>query len=135
MRKLRSCCLADGPYGEEPRAPGQKEKSEPGPGDRPLLAAGLVLAVLAQRRGWAPPLWAALCAGAVLRIAAMAWAVADQSQPYDFANDFSEAAGKVLDGLNPTMHMREGGWHFLPFLAYVLAGQQGLGELVGLSWG
>ncbi|MDA0633677.1 hypothetical protein OUY22_09630 [Nonomuraea sp. MCN248] len=100
----------------------------------PPLVAGLVLALVAQRRGWSPPLWAALALGAVLRVIAMAWAAQDPAQPYDFAVDFSEAADEVLAGRNPTTHMRDGGWHFLPFLAYVLAGQKELGDLLGLSW-
>lgn len=100
----------------------------------PPLVAGLVLAIVAQRRGWAPPLWAALALGAVLRVIAMVWAAQDPSQPYDFAWDFTMAADEVLAGRNPTTHMREGGWHFLPFLAYVLAGQRELGDLLGLSW-
>lgn len=100
----------------------------------PPLVAGLVLAIVAQRRGWAPPLWAALATGAVLRVVVMLWAAQDPSQPYDFANDFSGAADEILAGRNPTTHMREGGWHFLPFLAYVLAGQKELGDLLGLSW-
>ncbi|MFG1945655.1 hypothetical protein [Nonomuraea sp. NPDC048826] len=100
----------------------------------PPLVAGLVLALVAQRRGWAPPLWAALGVGAVLRIVAMAWAAQEPVQPYDFGVDFPMAADEVLAGRNPTTHMREGGWHFLPFLAYVLAGQRELGDLLGLSW-
>ncbi|SDJ96492.1 hypothetical protein [Nonomuraea jiangxiensis] len=100
-----------------------------------LLVAGLVPALVAQRRGWAPSLWVALGVGAALRIAVMFWATKDPSQPYDFAVDFPAAADHVLDGLNPTTHMREGGWHFLPFLAYVLAAQRELGDLLGLSWG
>ncbi len=100
----------------------------------PLLAAGLVAALLAQRRSWAPPLWAALAVGAVLRVAVMLLAAADSGQPYDFAHDFPDAADAVRAGLEPTTHLREGGWHFLPFLAYVLAGQRELGEALGLSW-
>ncbi|MEO3873745.1 hypothetical protein ABGB18_33455 [Nonomuraea sp. B12E4] len=100
-----------------------------------LLVAGLVLALAAQRKGWAPPLWVALCAGAALRIAVMVAVTKDPSQPYDFGVDFPDAADNVLAGLNPTTHMREGGWHFLPFLAYVLAAQRELGDLLGLSWG
>ncbi|MGP3929573.1 hypothetical protein [Nonomuraea sp. KM88] len=100
----------------------------------PPLAVGFALAVLAQRKGWAPPLWAALCAGAVLRVLTMLLAPHTAVQPYDFEHDFRDAANAVLDGVNPTMHLREGGWHFLPLLAYVLAGQQELGETLGLSW-
>ncbi|NBE95350.1 hypothetical protein FE391_17375 [Nonomuraea sp. KC401] len=100
----------------------------------PPLAVGFALAVFAQRRGWSPPLWVALCAGAVLRVLAMLLAPQMAVQPYDFEHDFRDAANAVLDGQNPTMHLREGGWHFLPLLAYVLAGQQELGETLGLSW-
>ncbi|MFI7610098.1 hypothetical protein ACIBP6_02535 [Nonomuraea terrae] len=101
----------------------------------PPLVVGLVLAVIAGRRGWAPPLWVALAAGAVLRLAVMLTAANDTAVPYDFGHDFVDAGNAVLNGQNPTMHLREGGWHFLPFLAYVLAGQLRLGEILGLSWG
>ncbi|GLW09463.1 hypothetical protein Misp01_45920 [Microtetraspora sp. NBRC 13810] len=99
----------------------------------PLLA-GLVVALVAERRNWAPPLWAALCAGAVVRLVIMLAAAQDPAQPYDFIHDFPDAADAVRDGFNPTMHLRDGGWHFLPLLAYVLAGQRELGDLLGLSW-
>ncbi|MCG5216831.1 hypothetical protein [Streptosporangium sp. KLBMP 9127] len=99
----------------------------------PLLA-GLALALVAGRRGWAPPLWVALGVGTVLRLVLMAVAAQDPVQAYDFDQDFRQAADTVLDGRNPAMHMREGGWHFLPLLAYVLAAQRELGELLGLSW-
>ena len=100
----------------------------------PPLVAGLLAALLAERRGWAPPLWVAIGVGAVLRLVVMFAASADPIQQYDFDVDFRGAADAVLNGLNPTMHMREGGWHFLPFLAYVLAGQRELGGLLGVPW-
>lgn len=101
----------------------------------PPLVAGLVLAVIAGRRGWAPPLWVALAVGAALRLLVMLISAGDPVVPYDFGTDFVDAGNAVLNGQNPTMHLREGGWHFLPFLAYVLAGQLKLGDLLGLSWG
>jgi hypothetical protein len=100
----------------------------------PPGAAGLVAALLAQRRSWAPPLWVALAVGAALRVVVMLLAAADTAQPYDFAHDFPDAADAVRAGLEPTTHLRYGGWHYLPFLAYVLAGQRELGEALGLSW-
>ncbi|MBF8185049.1 hypothetical protein ITP53_04710 [Nonomuraea sp. K274] len=100
----------------------------------PPLAVGLALALLAGRRGWAPPLWAALAVGAALRVFVMLVAAHDPAQPYDFDQDFPLAGDSVLRGENPAMHVREGGWHFLPLLAYVLAGQIELGQLLGLSW-
>jgi hypothetical protein len=100
----------------------------------PPLVTGLALALFAGRRGWAPPLWAALAVGAALRIVIMLIAADDPVQPYDFEYDFRDAGEAVLQGQNPTTHLREGGWHFLPFLAYVLAGQVELGQLLGLPW-
>lgn len=100
----------------------------------PPLLAGLVLALLAGRRGWSPPLWVALCVGAALRLLILVLVAQQSGQPYDFQHDFAGAAAHIREGRNPTMHMREGGWHFLPPLAYVLALQQYLGELLNLSW-
>lgn len=101
----------------------------------PPLIVALVAALVAGRRGWAPPLWLSLSVGAALRLLIMIFAVLDSAEPYDFKHDFTGAADHVLDGHNPTLHMREGGWHFLPLLAYVLAGQRLLGDLLGLPWG
>ncbi|MFG2086892.1 hypothetical protein [Spirillospora sp. NPDC048824] len=99
------------------------------------LVAGLALGVLAARRRWAPPLWAAVAVGAVLRAAMMLIAAQDTWQPYDLAVDFPATADAVLDGRDPLFELREGGWHFLPLLAYLLAGVRALGDLLGLPWG
>ncbi|TDC56366.1 hypothetical protein E1281_07690 [Actinomadura sp. KC345] len=61
-------------------------------------------------------------------------AAQDSWQPYDLAIDFRDTADAVRDGQDPLFELREGGWHFLPFLAYLLAGARELGELLGLSW-
>ncbi|MEU8796529.1 glycosyltransferase 87 family protein [Spirillospora sp. NPDC048819] len=98
------------------------------------LAAGLALALLAARRRWAPPLWAALAVGAALRAVVMLIAAQDAWQPYDLAVDFPATADAVLDGKDPLFELREGGWHFLPLLAYLLAGVRALGDFVGLPW-
>ena len=98
------------------------------------LAGGLALALLAERRRWAPPLAVALAVGAVLRLAVMSIAAQDSWQPYDLAIDFRDTADAVRGGNDPLFELREGGWHFLPFLAYLLAGVRELGELLGLSW-
>ncbi|RKS70921.1 hypothetical protein BZB76_5401 [Actinomadura pelletieri DSM 43383] len=98
------------------------------------LVAGLALALLAERGRWAPPLAVALAVGAVLRVTVMLIAAQDTFQPYDLDEDFRSTADTVLDGRDPLFHLREGGWHFLPMLAYVLAGVRYLSELVGLPW-
>jgi hypothetical protein len=98
------------------------------------LAVGLALALLAAGRSWAPPLWVALAVGTALRLLVFAIAAGDSFQPYDLAHDFLDTADAVRAGHDPLVYVREGGWHFLPFLAYVLAAQRELGDLLGLSW-
>ncbi|MFD0854768.1 hypothetical protein ACFQ07_21190, partial [Actinomadura adrarensis] len=98
------------------------------------LVGGLILGWLAWYRRWAPPLAVALSVGAVLRIVVMAIAVQDSWQPWDLVEDFRSTADTVLDGRDPLTYLREGGWHFLPLLAYLLAGVRWVGELFGIPW-
>jgi hypothetical protein len=100
-----------------------------------LLAGALVLAVVAERRGWAPSARTALLTGAALRLALVLLAAGDTARPYDFANDFRDTANNILTGHDPVLNIREGGWHFLPLLAYVFAGALRLGQLIHVSWG
>lgn len=98
------------------------------------LVAGLGLALLAARRGWAPPLAVAILVGAALRLAIMVIAAQDSWQPWDLVQDFRSTADTVRDGREPVAYLREGGWHFLPFMAYVLAAERELGLLLGIPW-
>jgi len=98
------------------------------------LVAGLILALLAHRGKWAPPLVVALGTGAALRVVVMVVAVQDPWQPWDMAEDFKSTADTVLDGRDPLVYLREGGWHFLPLLAYLLAGMRELGNFLGVPW-
>ncbi|GAA4223993.1 hypothetical protein GCM10022254_02480 [Actinomadura meridiana] len=98
------------------------------------LAAGLALALLAGRRGWAPPLAVALAVGAVLRVVVMVIAARDTFQPYDLDVDFRDTADAVLAGHDPLVVLREGGWHFLPMLAYLLAGVRQVADTLGVPW-
>jgi hypothetical protein len=101
------------------------------------LAIGLGLALLAARRDWAPRLAVSLCVGVALRLAILVIAVRDHTwQPQDLGVDFLDAANSVLQGEDPVNHLRrEGGWHFLPFMAYLLAGERQLGLWLGVGWG
>jgi hypothetical protein len=101
------------------------------------LSIGLGLALLAARRDWAPPLAVTLCVGAALRMSIFVLAVRDHTwQPQDLGVDFLDAANSVLNGQDPVNHLhREGGWHFLPFMAYLVAGERQLGLWLGLGWG
>ena len=97
----------------------------------PVVAA--VLFLIAQRRGWSPPLWVALAAGLVLRLAMLA-GQRGGPYPWDFAHDFHDTAVNVLNMHDPVLNIREGGWHFLSLMAYVLAGQLWFAHATGLSW-
>lgn len=99
-----------------------------------LLATGLALALLASWRGWAPSLRVALAVGVALRLIVMVIAVRDSWQPYDLGVDFRDAARAVHAGQDPIAVMREGGWHFLPLLAYILAGQLLITQNLGVVW-
>jgi hypothetical protein len=99
-----------------------------------VLVVALVLAVVAERREWAPSARTALLTGLALRLALVLLAAGDASQPYDFANDFRDTAHNVLTGHDPVLNIREGGWHFLPLMAYVFAGALRLGQLLDVSW-
>jgi len=99
-----------------------------------LLAAGLGLCVLAQRRDWAPALRTALGVGVALRAAVWTLAVTQPWQPYDFKVDFAGAAAAVLHHQDPMLAARARGWPFLPTLAFFMAGELKLGQLTHLSW-
>jgi len=97
----------------------------------PAVAA--VLLLLSQRRGWSPPLWAALAVGLALRLI-MFYAQRGGPYPWDFEHDFHDTAVNVLNMRDPVLNIREGGWHFLSLMAYVLAGQLWFAHATGLSW-
>lgn len=98
------------------------------------LVAGLGLALLAGRRDWAPSPAVALGVGAGLRLVIMLLAAGAAPQPYDLAVDFPAAADAVRHGHDPVFAIAGGRWHFLTLMAYVLAGQQEVGRLLGLPW-
>lgn len=99
----------------------------------PLIVA-LGVGLLAGRRRWAPSMLVALGVGAVLRLAVMGLAWRLEVHPYDFNVDFPVAADNVLNLRDPVLNAREGGWHFLPMMAYVLAGQRWVSQVTGLDW-
>lgn len=98
------------------------------------LMAGFVLLVVADRRGWKPSLVVAVTVGISLRLAALFFAWRFSVQPYDFWVDFPAAADNIMKQQDPILNSREGGWHFPPLMAYLLAGQAGLGEATGMGW-
>ena len=97
-----------------------------------LLAIGVALMLVAQRRDWRPSLTLAIYTGLVLRLAmlALAWRI----QPYDLANDFKDAGLNVLQHQDPILNTRQNGWGSLPVYAFVLAGAYWGSVHLDLSW-
>jgi len=97
-----------------------------------LLAIGVALMLVAQRRDWQPSLAVAIYAALVLRMAmlALAW----RTQPYDLVNDFKTAGMDVLHHQDPILNNRPNGWGSLPVYAFVLAGAYWASLHLHVSW-
>ena len=97
-----------------------------------LLAVGVALMLVAQRRDWRPSLAIAIYTALVLRLAmlALAW----RTQPYDLANDFQTAGLDVLHHRDPILNNRQNGWGSLPVYAFVLAGALWTSLHLHVSW-
>jgi hypothetical protein len=85
-----------------------------------LLAIGVALMLIAQRRNWRPSLLAALTVAAALRVGLLV--LAYRVQPYDLVNDFWAAGIATLHHRDPTLNNRTNGWASLPTYTFVLAG-------------
>ncbi|WP_030165526.1 glycosyltransferase 87 family protein [Spirillospora albida] len=94
-----------------------------------LLACGLALAVLAQRRHWRPSPAVTLAVALGFRAVLLIIAAGSGWQPVDFEQGFQPAGEAILDGRDPVLSTN-GSWHFLPFVPYFYA----LGLAVGLPW-
>ena len=97
-----------------------------------LLAAGVALMLLAQRRNWRPSLAIAIYTALVLRLVMLAFAY--RIQPYDLVNDFQTAGFDVLHHQDPILNTRQNGWGSLPVYAFVLAGALWTTLHVHVSW-
>jgi hypothetical protein len=97
-----------------------------------VLAAGVVLMVVAQRRDWRPSLAVAIYTALVLRLVMLV--LAYRTQPYDLVNDFQAAGYDVLHHQDPVINNRPNGWGSLPVYAFVLAGALWTSVHVHVSW-
>ena len=97
-----------------------------------LLATGVALMLLAQRRNWRPSLAIAIYTALVLRLVMLAFAY--RIQPYDLVNDFQTAGFDVLHHQDPILNTRQNGWGSLPVYAFVLAGALWTTLHVHVSW-
>ena len=97
-----------------------------------LLAVGVALMLVAQRRDWRPSLAMAIYTALLLRLAmlALAW----RTQPYDLARDFQTAGFDVLHHKDPILNTRANGWGSLPVYAFVLAGALWTTLHLHVSW-
>jgi hypothetical protein len=94
-----------------------------------VLVAGLIMAVVAQWRGWRPSLWTSLGVGIGLRLILLILAATDSWQPVDFAEGFKPAGLAILHHQDPVL-ATQGSWHFLPMIPYFYA----LALATGLPW-
>lgn len=94
-----------------------------------VLVVGVVLAVVAQWRGWRPGLPVALAVGIGFRVLIMTTSALDTWQPVDFEESFKPAGEAVLNRQDPVLGS-DGGWHFLPPIPYVY----GLLLWLGIPW-
>lgn len=94
-----------------------------------LLVAALVLAAVAQWRGWRPSLTTSLAVGVLLRVLLLILASTDSWQPVDFNEGFRAAGQAVLHHQDPVL-ASQGSWHFLPMIPYFYA----LALATGLPW-
>ncbi|MCG5218985.1 hypothetical protein [Streptosporangium sp. KLBMP 9127] len=94
-----------------------------------VLVTGVVLAIVAQWRGWRPTLLVALAVGIGFRVLIMTTSAMDSWQPVDFVNSFKPAGEAVLNRQDPVLGSN-GGWHFLPTIPYVY----GLLLWLGIPW-
>ncbi|MEV8638745.1 hypothetical protein AB0395_44515 [Streptosporangium sp. NPDC051023] len=94
-----------------------------------VLVTGVVLALVAQWRGWRPSLLVVLAVGIGFRVLIMTTSAIDTWQPVDFVESFKPAGVAILNHQDPVLGS-EGGWHFLPTIPYVY----GLLLWLGIPW-
>ncbi|MEW9534412.1 hypothetical protein [Microbispora sp. NPDC049125] len=94
-----------------------------------VLVAGVVLALIAQWKGWRPSLAVTLALGIGVRVLILVLSAHDTWQPVDYVNSFKPAGQAILAHRDPVLESN-GGWHFLPTIPYVY----GLLLWLGIPW-
>ncbi len=97
-----------------------------------LLAIGVALMVVAQRRDWRPSLAVTIYVAVVLRLVmlGLTW----RTLPYDLVYDFKTAGFDVLHHQDPILNTRQNGWGSLPVYAFLLAGAYWGSLHLHVSW-
>jgi hypothetical protein len=94
-----------------------------------VLVTGVVLALVAQWKGWKPSLAVTLTIGVGFRVLILVLSAKDSWQPIDFVNSFRPAGEAIVQHHDPVLESN-GGWHFLPTIPYVY----GLLLWLGIPW-
>ncbi|MFC0866200.1 hypothetical protein ACFHYQ_28265 [Sphaerimonospora cavernae] len=94
-----------------------------------VLIAGVVIAVVAERKGWTPSLAVTLAVGIGVRALILVIAATDGWQPPDYVGSFKPAGEAILNHRDPVLESN-GGWHFLPTIPYMY----GLLLWLGIPW-
>jgi hypothetical protein len=94
-----------------------------------VLVTGVVLALVAQWKGWKPSLAVTLAIGVGFRVLILVLSAKDSWQPIDFVNSFRPAGEAIVQHHDPVLESN-GGWHFLPTIPYVY----GLLLWLGIPW-
>ena len=97
-----------------------------------LLAMGVGLMVVAQRRDWRPPLAVAIYTAVALRLGM--FALAYRLRPRDFAVDFQGVAVHTLHHHDPILAYQTVRWSYLPVYDFALAGAYWVHLHFHLSW-
>jgi Glycosyltransferase family 87 len=97
-----------------------------------LLGVGAALMVVAQRRGWRPPLAAAIYTAVTLRLVMLA--LAYHLQPRDFAIDFQRVGFETLHHHDPILATQAVRWSYLPVYDFPLAGAYWAHVHFHISW-
>ena len=97
-----------------------------------LLAVGAGLMVVAQRRGWRPPLAVAIAVAVALRLGV--FALTYRLQPWDFARDFERVGLDTLHHRDPILATKAVRWSYLPVYDFALAGAYWAHVHFHLSW-
>jgi hypothetical protein len=97
-----------------------------------LLAVGAGLMVVAQRRGWRPPLAVAIALAVALRLGMLA--LTYHLRPQDFAYDFKNVGYYTLHHRDPILATRTVRWSYLPVYDFALAGAYWAHVHFHLSW-
>ncbi len=97
-----------------------------------LLAVGVGLMLIAQKRNWRPPLTLAICTAVVLRLAMLA--LAYHVRPWDLAYDFQNVGLATLQHRDPILATATVRWSYLPVYDFVLAGAYWAHIHFHISW-